>query len=277
MSNLLPAQPMRRQTLADRLAEDIAERILSSTLKPGDALPAGPELARQYGVSRAVVRDATSLLAARGLVDVRHGSGVYVTSSQYDAFGDALLLTLRRADATAWDLEEFEQFLIPAAAAMVCANASADEIASIRELANRHLAVMEKQVADEGTVDGTGSDDIMLPFARVLRAVFQATHNEVVRQIGTQLAALRRPRNWVGISDHEALALDRKFLSEFLSILESHDPTTARRKTEALMQLPQEAVDALKHTPIGDVPRIDLGSDIDRFRSSRVPHAADGS
>lgn len=259
MSNeSLSAKPLRRQTLADRLAEDIADRILSGTLQPGESLPAGPELARQYGVSRAVVRDATNLLAARGLVDVRHGSGVYVTSSQQDAFGDALLLSLRRSGATAWDLEEFEQLLFPAAAALVCAHATEEEIAAIRELSDRHIADLQSRVDTAEADDDAVLRSEVLPFARILRAIFDASHNEVVRQIGAQLAALRRPRNWVSLTVQDALNLDRAFLDALLSILEARDPNTARRQIEDLMKLPPEAADAMKRTPIGDVPRIHL-------------------
>ena len=258
-SEPLAARPIRRQTLADRLAEDIADRILSGALKPGDSLPAGPELARQYGVSRAVVRDATNLLAARGLVDVRHGSGVYVTASQQDAFGDALLLSLRRAGATAWDLEEFEQLLFPAAAALVCEHATDDEIVAIRELAGQHLSRFEARIANEpGDREASPPNSSDLPFARTLHAIYAATHNEVVRQIGEQLASLRRHRDWVGISAQDSLEMDRAFLDELISILETRDPTRAKERVERLMGLPPQAVDAMKRTPIGDIPRIDL-------------------
>jgi L-lysine 2,3-aminomutase len=53
--------------------------------------------------------------------------------------------------------------------------------------------------------------------------------------------------------------MDRAFLEELLSILESRDPVTVREHIEKLMELPPEAVQAMKQTPIGDVPRIDIG------------------
>jgi len=71
------------------------------------------ELAEQFGVSRAVMRDATRILMAQGLVEVKHGLGVFVTPSQNEAFGEALLLALRRAGATVWDVEQFEQVILP--------------------------------------------------------------------------------------------------------------------------------------------------------------------
>jgi len=257
----LSAKPIRRQTLADQLAEDIADKILSGRLNPGDSLPPGPQLAEQYGVSRAAVRDATSMLAARGLVDVRHGSGVFVTSSQREAFGDALLLTLRRAGATAWDLEEFEQLLFPSAAALVCANASEEEVAAIRDLATQYIALCEARIGQqERSREDSALEKLERPFTRILHALYEATHNEVVRQIGQQLTSLRRPRDWVSISAGEALEMDRVFLDTLLSILETRDPELAKERVAQLMKLPPQVIEAMKHTPIGDVPRIDFAS-----------------
>ena len=76
------ARPIKRETLADQMASAITDLILSGSIEPGSALPTEPRLAEQYGVSRSVVRDATRLLAARGLVEIHHGKGVFVTASQ---------------------------------------------------------------------------------------------------------------------------------------------------------------------------------------------------
>ena len=60
-----------------------------------------------------MVRDATRILMAQGMVEVKHGLGVFVTPPQNEAFGEALLLTLRRAGATVWDVEQFEHVIFP--------------------------------------------------------------------------------------------------------------------------------------------------------------------
>lgn len=54
---------------------DIAQGLLPL----GARLPSERELARHYGVSQPTVREAVRALDVMGLVDVRHGSGVYVT------------------------------------------------------------------------------------------------------------------------------------------------------------------------------------------------------
>ena len=98
------SKPVKKQTLPEQMVETIKELILSGELEAGDTLPTEPELCEQFGVSRAVVRDATRILMALGLVEVKHGSGVYVTESQSAAFGEALLIALRRSGASAWDV-----------------------------------------------------------------------------------------------------------------------------------------------------------------------------
>jgi GntR family transcriptional regulator len=63
-----------------QVAGDLAADITSGALAPGARLPAEPELAQIYGVSRITVRHAVRDLAGRGLVVVSRGRGTYVTS-----------------------------------------------------------------------------------------------------------------------------------------------------------------------------------------------------
>ncbi|OZI33420.1 GntR family transcriptional regulator [Bordetella genomosp. 5] len=67
-------------TLTDRVAGRIAEQIAHGTYAVGAKLPAGRDLAREFGVSAAVIREATERLRAQGLVRSRQGSGCVVLS-----------------------------------------------------------------------------------------------------------------------------------------------------------------------------------------------------
>jgi DNA-binding FadR family transcriptional regulator len=133
MSNKPRFSPtIKKQTMAEQVAEAIKEAILADEWQSGEALPTEPELSSQFGVSRAVIRDATRMLAAQGLVEAQHGKGVFVTSSQVEAFGDALLLALRRAGATVWDVEHFEQVIYPEVCALASQEATDEELTAIR-------------------------------------------------------------------------------------------------------------------------------------------------
>ena len=64
--------------LADRIYEEIIEQIVIGTFRIGDRLPSEHQLGTEYGVSRAVVREALARLHADGVTTTRRGAGTYV-------------------------------------------------------------------------------------------------------------------------------------------------------------------------------------------------------
>lgn len=67
------------QRLYERLAQALAGAIARGEFPVGQRLPSERELAQTFKVSRATVREAMIALELDGLVEVRTGSGVYVT------------------------------------------------------------------------------------------------------------------------------------------------------------------------------------------------------
>ena len=254
-----PSKPIKRRTLAETLAQQIEDSIISGRLAGGDALPTEPELAKQFGVSRAVVRDATRLLLARGLVDVQHGRGVFVTGSGEEAFGDALLLALRRAGATAWDVEQFEELLLPQVIALAASAATNEEIDAIRAHVDAYVTEFERLTV-ETMNDGTppeGWDALLGDFLEMMKAVFAATHNRVLEQLAAPLLSLRRHREWEEtLTPEESARLEAAYLHNLVDAIASRDPEAAAQRVRRGMALPTEAVDAMKATPIGEIPRI---------------------
>lgn len=74
----LDDDPIQTASAAERIVERLTARILDGTLAPGDRLPPERELAVKLQASRATVSQAMRVLAALGLVEIRHGSGVEV-------------------------------------------------------------------------------------------------------------------------------------------------------------------------------------------------------
>jgi GntR family transcriptional repressor for pyruvate dehydrogenase complex len=64
--------------LPEQVADQLCEQIVSGALPVDTVLPTEPELCVRFGVSRTVVREAVRLLVSKGLVEVRHGSGMRV-------------------------------------------------------------------------------------------------------------------------------------------------------------------------------------------------------
>lgn len=69
----LGKEQVAQNLLSDQVAERLEELILDGSLPLGASLPSEAELCSEFGVSRAVIRDASHILASRGLVDVRQG------------------------------------------------------------------------------------------------------------------------------------------------------------------------------------------------------------
>ncbi|WP_329134386.1 FCD domain-containing protein [Streptomyces sp. NBC_01476] len=83
----------RRPTVQDQ----VIDLIVELDLDPGEALPAETELMRALGVSRNSVREALKSLQALGIVDIRHGYGTYVGTSQVLPMAPGLLFHTRLA------------------------------------------------------------------------------------------------------------------------------------------------------------------------------------
>ena len=64
----------------------LSEAIRNGSLQPGARLPTAEQMTLQFGVSRAVVREAVAALKAEGLVSSRHGVGVFVEAKRPRAF-----------------------------------------------------------------------------------------------------------------------------------------------------------------------------------------------
>ena len=85
----MPLQTVEPRRLYRQIAEQIAGLIESGEFVRGSRLPAERELATLLGVSRTSVREAVISLEIAGLVEVRVGSGIFVTGpAGDDASGD---------------------------------------------------------------------------------------------------------------------------------------------------------------------------------------------
>jgi GntR family galactonate operon transcriptional repressor len=166
-------------TLSRRLHHDVVEtivgRIVSGELQPGSFLPAEPEMSSQLGVSRTVIREALRVLAGKGLIEVRHGSGTHVTdSSSWDPL-DAQVLAARRERGAMVDvLAE----LVEARRIFEC------EVAALaaKRCRREHLEAL-KAAIDRMERAGGNSHEFMLGDAAFHRILVEATANPVLRRM----------------------------------------------------------------------------------------------
>lgn len=260
-----------KKTMAETMAEQLREAVLAGVWSPGSALPTEPELAVQFGVSRAVVRDATRIISAWGLVEARQGKGVYVTADQAAGFGTALLLALRRNGATVWDVEEFERLIFPETAAMIAGRPGKVNFGLLRKRLDDYGLAIKAQVKKNpgGNWFTGGAREAWFLFADTM---FEMTGNKVMAQLGPAIARIRNARSFEGEQDRDPELVSRRetdAIASVLSAVESGNPDRARSVTSKLLNLPAKAVDAMKQTVVGEVPQIpmDLEVFLEDFRN----------
>lgn len=82
---------------SELLAETLLSKIQKGELQVGDKLPAEQEIARYYGVSRTVVREAVARLKSGGMVESTQGRGAFVIQSRPLQQSNTALLMPRSA------------------------------------------------------------------------------------------------------------------------------------------------------------------------------------
>ena len=84
---------MEHNRLSDKVAARIGDDITNKKYKPGEKIPAEPELMKIYEVGRSTIREAIKSLAMAGILKVQQGAGTFVNDST-----ETIDQRLRRAD-----------------------------------------------------------------------------------------------------------------------------------------------------------------------------------
>lgn len=161
---------LNREDLADRIIFEIKTMISERKLLPGAKLPTERELAEQFGVSRASVREALHSLEAIGLVDARVGSGTYVVENP-DAILKHLSWAVYFSESMESDLTEARKIIEPEIAALAAQYATAEEIEELRIC----LAAMEDAAHDP---EEAAQQDYNFHIA-----LARAAHNKVLEEM----------------------------------------------------------------------------------------------
>lgn len=103
---------LSRVNLSQQIADHLEEVILSSpTSKVAEKLPGELKLAKQYNVSRPVIREALKLLQERGLITLKNGSGAYITRPENDTVMNAINRIMQVDRIKSDDLTQMREIL----------------------------------------------------------------------------------------------------------------------------------------------------------------------
>lgn len=138
---------------ADRVIEELRTAILVCDIKAGSTLPNERDLAASFDVSQPTVREAVRALVTMGLVEVRHGSGAYVSSNLRSSIANALNGLVQLEHVSVFDVLEIRSALGVYSIRRAVAHATDDDVARIAELSAAMISAETGQAVAEATVE----------------------------------------------------------------------------------------------------------------------------
>lgn len=205
-----------RQKLTETVAEQLREAV--SAMEPGERVPSERELTRDLGVGRSTVREALNGLAQMGLVEIRHGQGVFVVEREDGEDGAE---ALRRALMKGVTREFLEARLV--------VEVQVARLAAERRTDADLQRIEETIEALEGARDAS-TEEALGPATQFNQAVADAAHNEVLAGVEESFVSLmleRAPGLYETIGFRDWDVAEHKLIFE---AIRQSDPDLAERR-----------------------------------------------
>lgn len=214
------ARPDETRRLYQIVGDQIRLLIASGRFPPLSRLPSERELAQILGVSRPSLREALIALELGGVVEVRMGSGIYVTTVKEEAatpdttFGESPS-----------EIMEARITVEGSIIALACARADPSMAHELRSL----LEAMRKTIDEGGNpleqdrafhlaIAARAGNSVL---SRLTRELFDARHGSILKLLSKKFET---DATWrIALSEHEAI----------LAAIEARDPLRA----EAVMRM----------------------------------------
>lgn len=131
-------------SLVDRTSKAITSWIIKQNLESGQKLPNEYQLAASFKVGRGTVREAVKTLVSRNILEVRQGSGTYVSRDlgvSKDPLGFALITDTAKLTK---DLFELRAILEPEVALLAAQKRTPKQLETLEEIASQIEETIEK-------------------------------------------------------------------------------------------------------------------------------------
>lgn len=222
--------PVLRQSLADDLAQRIKQLIETEGRQPGDRLPAISEMARRFKVGHPTLREALTKLETLGVVEIRHGSGVYVGRNH-----NALLLSNPIFDAAV-----SKKLLLDLIEARMAIELKSVALAAV----NRTDAHLEELRQTLSTAEQHFDDDGALNLANMMfhRQIALASGNTVLYQVLDVLSNLFRQEQRVILDIYGSRTKDHAEHRDILDALQRKDDALAVERMRAHLEGVRQAL-----------------------------------
>jgi DNA-binding FadR family transcriptional regulator len=188
-----PVSEKKQDSLTLRTEAALRKRIADGPLKVGEKLPTEKALAAEFGVSRTVIREAIAALRADGILEAKHGVGVFVSQKQEGAEPSVAGFGKLHLSASVLDMLELRMAVEVHAAGLAAAR---------RSWAQDEQIWAAAQVFAAAVAAGEPSETADWAFHR---AIAEATSNAAFQEFLDSLGLSILPRRALGGGNRDVL------------------------------------------------------------------------
>ena len=209
--------PIGKKSVSEMVVQRILDLVKAGHLSAGDKLPSERDLAEQLDVSRPTVREALRALSILGVLEIRHGGGVYVTALNAEELLSPMDFFVSLNAQNMAELFDARIHFEPMLASLAAERLTDAALARLATL----VAV---QVADPEDADLFHDTDVEFH-----KTILEASGNDFLSRFGKLLQVLgdqgrqafqkRKSIRQQSIEDHQVI----------LAALQARDPTAAQR------------------------------------------------
>jgi DNA-binding FadR family transcriptional regulator len=218
---------LKREALPEQIVRQLVALVRSGELKPGDRLPAERALAESLGVGRPTLREALRALQLLGILDIRHGGGVFVSELQPDTLLGPLHLFLSLDSNNLRTILEARKVIEGALLAFVAKTIDDDTLTRLEaNLAEFELTIEQSK---EEELDPARLNELAQEFRGIIEnAVDNPILTRAVKSLDV-LSAASRSRSTARGSLRRLLENHRRMVEALVQ----HDPVAAQQALEA--------------------------------------------
>jgi GntR family transcriptional regulator, transcriptional repressor for pyruvate dehydrogenase complex len=206
-------QPDTRITA--KLISRIKNLIATGTISPGSKFPPERELAREFGVNRASVRQALKVLEIMGVLSQRVGDGTYLSASAETILNEPIDFLVLLDDLSQHELFETRLMMEPELTARAAERATTEDLSALRNA----IFAMErsKTTRDRLNADLAFHEAIFRASGnRICHLLFKGIHRTLLMSMGQ-------------LSDRVSLDQPLMFHRRIYAAIRERNPDAARR------------------------------------------------
>lgn len=211
-------KPIAKKAVSELVVQRVLDLIKNGQLTPGEKLPSERDLSGILGVSRPTVREALRALSILGVLEIRHGGGVFVTSLEASELLNPLDFFVSLTPQNMAELFDARIEYEPMIASLAAQNASLENLDYLQELINA-------QLSDPDNADTFHDTDVEFH-----KTLMEASGNAFLSRVGKMLQVLgdqgRKAFQKEAKVRHQSIA-DHKVIMEALHARDADAAKTA--------------------------------------------------